>query len=71
MFRSHLIAMAAGGDAANGSHGDDGSGNGRMLHIPFVNAFKETPKMKEVSGLFFHEPVNPSFLLWFCVISGG
>ena len=45
--------MALGGDIANETHGDDGKQSGKMLRIPFVDAFKETPKMKEVAGIFF------------------
>ena len=45
--------MALGGDTANETHGDDGKQSGKMLHIPFVDAFKETPKMKEVAGIVF------------------
>ena len=57
--------MAADGDTANETHGDDGKQGGKMLHIPFIKAFKETPKMKEVAGIFFMQTVNPSSLLWF------
>ena len=50
--------MAAGGDTANKTHGDDGSHDGKTLHTPFVEAFKETPKMKEVAGIFFLQTVK-------------